>query len=513
MVISISGIAILVLQVLPLLLLATVAQAGDAPAFKVGFAERDITPKIGMEQPGGYGKAFHSTKHDACKVRASVFDDGTSRVAIVGIDALLIRGVTVAAARQAIQQQCGIPPEAVLIAASHSHSAGPTGMILPGEFDHASDLVKTLAYEKSSTADAAYLAEVQQALIDAVVEADKRRVPARAAVGVGSAEDVAFNRRFRMAGGTTMTHPGQGNPDIVEPAGPTDPQVGVIGAWDTSGKFLGCVVNFCCHATTGPGGISADYIHYIEKTIRGLMGEDAIVVFTPGMAGDVTQVDNRSPYQIKQFGEISARNVGGRVGAEALKALLAMEQSAGALQPVAFKTETLKIPRRAPRPERLARAKELVQKDPKEVDGTEWTFAKEIVLLDARLAKEPVADVEVQAIQIGPVVLLTSPAEYFCQYGLDIKAGSKFPFTFPVSLANDCVGYVPTEEALRPRGGGYETRLTSYSNLQPAAGKKIADAAIELSGKLAPGAAPTPAPLPKFQGKPWTYGSLPPELD
>lgn len=492
---------------------AGVAHAADTPAFKAGFAERDITPKLGMEQPGGYGKAFHKSLHDPCKVRASVFDDGQSRVAVVGIDALLIRGVTVNAARKAIHAQCGIAPDAIMIAASHSHSAGPTGMILPDEFDHASDLVKSLAYEKSSTANAEYLAQVQQAIIDAVVDADKKRVPARAAIGLGNEDRAAFNRRFRMKSGITMTHPGQGNPDIIEPAGPIDPQVGVIGAWDLDGTFLGCVVNFCCHATTGPGGISADYVHYIEKTIRGLMGDEAIVVFTPGMAGDVTQVDNRSPYQIKQFGEVSARYVGGRVGAEALKALLAVEQSAGSLTPVAFKTETLKIPRRAPKPERLVRSLELVKKDPKTVDGTEWTFAKEIVLLDARLAKEPIAPVEVQAIQIGPVVLLSCPAEYFCQYGLDIKAGSKFPFTFPVSLANDCVGYVPTEEALGPRGGGYETRLTSYSNLEPAAGRKIANAAIALAATLSPGAAPTPAPLPPFQGKPWAYGSLPPELD
>jgi len=495
------------------LLFVSAVHAADAPVFKAGFAERDITPKIGMEQPGGYGKAYHTKVHDACKVRASVFDDGESRVAVVGIDALLIRGATVNAARKAIHAQCGIAPDGILIAASHSHSAGPTGMILPGEFDHASDLVKSLAYEKSSMASAEYLAQVEQAIVDAVVEADKKRVPARAAVGVGSEERAAFNRRFRMKSGITMTHPGQGNPDIIEPAGPIDPQVGVIGAWDMDGKFLGCVVNFSCHATTGPGGISADYVYYIEKTIRGLLGEEAVVVFTPGMAGDVTQVDNRSPYQIKQFGEVSARFVGGRVGAEALKALLAIEQSAGALSPVVHTSETLKIQRRAPKPERVTRALALVSKDPKLVDPTEWTFAKEIVLLDARLAKEPVAPVEVQAIQIGPVVLLSSPAEYFCQYGLDMKVGSKFPFTFPVSLANDCVGYVPTEEALGPRGGGYETRLTSYSNLEPAAGRKIAVAAINLAGKLTPGDVPTPSPLPEFQGKPWTYGSLPPELD
>ncbi len=304
------------------------AFAAETPTFQAGFAERDITPELGMEQPGGYGKAFHRTKHDACKVRASVFDDGTKRVAIVGIDALLIRRQIVNAVRKEIHAQCGIPSEAIMIAASHSHSAGPMGMILPGEFDQDSDLVKTLAYGKSSTADAKYLNQVEQAIIAAVVDADRHKVAARCGAGVGFEDKVAFNRRFRMAGGLTMTHPGQGNPDILEPAGPTDPQVGVIGAWNSEGKFLGCIVNFCCHATTGPGGISADYIYYIEKTIRGLMGDEAIVVFVPGMAGDVTQVDNRSPFAIKQFGEVAARFVGGRVGAEALKVLLAMEQGA-----------------------------------------------------------------------------------------------------------------------------------------------------------------------------------------
>src|SRR5262245_28936163 len=101
--------------------------------FKAGFAERDITPELGMEMPGNYGKAFGRSVHDPCKVRAAVFD-GAKRVALVGLDALMIRRETAVAMRKAILERCGIPPEHVMLGASHSHSSGPTGMILPGEF-------------------------------------------------------------------------------------------------------------------------------------------------------------------------------------------------------------------------------------------------------------------------------------------------------------------------------------------------------------------------------------------
>ncbi|MGH9658558.1 MAG: hypothetical protein ACRD96_08435, partial [Bryobacteraceae bacterium] len=317
------------------------------------------------------------------------------------------------------------------------------------------------------------------------------------------------NRRFRMRNGHTWTHPGQGNPEILEPAGPIDPEVGVIGTWHAGGALIGCVVNYACHATTSPGGISANWIYYLERTIRGVFGPQVVVVFLQGFCGDITQVDNRSPL-LQPAGDEYARLVGGRVASEAVKVLLSM--TPGAAATVATRVKMLRIARRAPKPERVARCLALVGKDPKEVGVTEWTFAKEIVMLDALLAREKEVDVEVQAVQVGPALFVSAPGEMFCQLGLDIKQGSPFRFTWPVELANGCVGYVPTEEALGKGGGGYETRLTSYSNLAPAAGRRMVEAGVELARGLTPGPAPERPKARPFV-EPWSYGNVPPELE
>ncbi|OHB86257.1 MAG: hypothetical protein A2V98_25115 [Planctomycetes bacterium RBG_16_64_12] len=219
-------------------------------------------------------------------------------------------------------------------------------------------------------------------------------------------------------------------------------------------------------------------------------------------------MDNLSPYA-NPAPEPWARLVGGRIGAEAVKVLLSMEP--GNLAPVGARAKVLQIRRRVPAPDRVERSYELVKKDPKEVGHTEWAFAKEIVLLDALVAKAPVEEVEVQAVQIGPAIFLANPAEMFCQFSLDLKNKSPFKLTFPVGYANGFVAYVPTEEAFGEHGGGYETRLTSCSNLEVTAGRQIVETSLELAGQMTPGEVPQPPPAPPFGNGP--RPPVPPELE
>ena len=62
-----------------------------------------------------------------------------------------------------------------------------------------------------------------------------------------------------------------------------------------------------------------------------------------------------------------------------------------------------------------------------------------------------------------------------------------------------------------PHGGGYETRLTSYSNLEVSAGTQIVEALLALARTMTPGPVPAQPKVPA-PGAPWEYGSVPPEL-
>ena len=492
----------------------------DGRLLKAGFSERDITPGAGMQMPGNYLPAFIKGFHDPCKVRAAVFDDGAMSIALVGIDSVVVPDSVVADARKEIQARCGIAPDAVMIGAAHNHSGGPIGMIQPGQFEHASALVRHLAFDESQVADPGYVALVTREIVNSVCEAHDNRVEAYCGSATGTEDKVAFTRQFHMKNGLTYTHPGQGNPDIVSPAGPIDPQGGVIGTWDKNGRFLGCVVNYTCHVTTNPGGgsdASANWVYYMEKVIRGAMGAEVPVIFMQGAAGNVTQVDNLSPYKYPQNTQW-AEFVGGRVGAEAVKVLLTMVP--GNLAPLSAKSTVLQIKRRVPSAQHVREAYDTVKQDINSVDRTKWIFAKETVLLDYMIKLNPVVPVEIQAIQVGPAVFVSNPAELFCQAGLDIKAGSHFPQTFVVAYANGAVGYVPTEEVLGVRGGGYEARLSSYTNLEVTASTQIVKAGVDLVSQLKPGGAPTPEKHTPFTSNSkssgthaWAYGDVPPELD
>src|SRR5690348_1018425 len=125
---------------------------------QVGFHVADITPALGMEAPGGYGKAYIRQIHDPLKVRASVFDDGKTTLALIGIDTCEFQTPQIMARiRAETEQLCGIPGAYLLMAASHTHSGGPLLGWLPEEVADAPEPIRDLFLKHSTSVDPLYL--------------------------------------------------------------------------------------------------------------------------------------------------------------------------------------------------------------------------------------------------------------------------------------------------------------------------------------------------------------------
>lgn len=475
---------------------------------KAGFFETDITPPIGTERAGSYMKVYLENIHDPLKVRAAVFDNGDQKVALVGIDTCFMGFDTVKEVQDEVFKRCGILPANIIIGASHTHS-GPalTGMVSLEIQRKMPQDVLDLIVNRSVAPSPGYREWVVKQIITAIVLADFQKEDALFSTGIGHENAVIFNRRFRMKNGRSYTHPGKCNPDIIEPAGPVDPDVGVISVWRKDGSFIGCVVNYACHGTCcSTTNISADWINYLQDTIRKVMGRNAGVVFLNGACGDVTQVNNLA--NSTDFGYQMARKLGTRVGAEVVKVLVSAE-------PVEFgeisSTQiVLKLKRRKPSAISVKKSWEILRAASPESIEAKVIFAKERILAANLYRNNPTVEVSVHAIKIGNAIFVSNPAEYFCELGIKIKKRSKFDNTFVVSLANGAIGYVPTKESFAKSGGGYETVLTGYSNLEIEAGDKIADASIQLINKMKPERFRVEI---KPASKLWEYGVLGPDLE
>jgi hypothetical protein len=429
---------------------------------QVGFGSGDITPAIGAEMPGGFTKRVGKGVRDKLLAVACVIHDGTTPIALVGIDALFIGKPTVETARRLIEKDIKIPGEHVLVGASHTHTGGPIMACL------------------GCDADAAYEEKVARATNAAVTEAWRSLHAAEIGVGTGLEPSISFNRRFLMSDGHEITHPGKpGTPhhgEIVCPAGPIDPDVGVLAVRSVAGKVSGIIVHFACHSTVvGGDEFSPDYAGYLRKHLKAHYGENTPVAFLLGPCGDITQVDNMST--APEFGVDHANMMGMKLAAATIRTIERFTWLKEAS--TAARTETISPAiRPEPDPEQERPAFGLGSGP-----SVEKIYERERALVAETRQKTPRIPCQVQALRIGPLGIATNGAEYFCEYGLRIKKASPLKPTWVVTLANEWIGYVPTAQAFV--GGGYEPRTARSSKMAVDTGQRLAETALKALRRVA----------------------------
>ncbi|HLH27795.1 MAG TPA: hypothetical protein VKW77_02700 [Acidimicrobiales bacterium] len=444
-----------------LLSLAFCLAAGGDGEIKAGFGSSDITPEVGSSIPGGFRPNPSKGVRDPLYAVACVVTDGSSPVALVGIDELFIGRDTVAEARAHIEKSTGIPAANVLIAASHTHTGGPILSCLGND------------------GDAAYERKVAEGIARAVETAWAGRKTVEIGIGLGKEDTISYNRRFLMKDGKEITHPGKPgskhHDEIVRPAGPIDPDVGVLAARLPGGAVQGVVVNFACHCTVvGGNQFSADYVGYLRSELRATYGPAVEVVFLNGACGDITQVDNQATS--KDFGPEHAAMMGRKLAAEAARTIGRMAWLKSLT--TASATESVPVHIR-PDPDAAAEKPAFGLGE-----GPDEVYAAERKKVAEERERQPVLPCEVQGLRIGPLGIATNGSEYFAEYALRMKAASPHRYTWFVELANEYLGYVPTAQAFV--GGGYEPRTARSSKLAPDGGQRLLEGGLSVLRKIVP---------------------------
>jgi neutral ceramidase len=435
-----------------------------------GLAVIDITPPVGYRMSGYFSERLSTGTSNPLHAKAIVLCQGDTSAALVFCDIIGLSLDVSSRVRRIAAKRTGIPAENILIAATHSH----TGPLYFGALrEHFHDLA--IAEHGSDPCEKVdYSSELVKKIVKVITQADTEAEPVRLKAGIAEQQNLSFNRRFYMKNGTVRFNPGVMNPDIVRPAGPIDPEVGIVFFNRAEGGGPNtALVNFTLHLdTVGGTQYAADYPFYIEQSLRQEYGDDFVLLFGTGTCGDINHIDVKNTERLKT--DFIGNNLAQTV-----------KSKAGSLENVdnpslAVLSETVHVPLQKFGPDKVAWARESIKK----VGTSELLFLEQVEaykILACRMRPGDTIGLEVQVFRLSSdVAVVGLPGEVFVDLGLAVKQASPFENTLIIELCQDAPGYIPTRKAFAE--GSYET---VNSRIAPGGGEVMAEAAIRLLKELA----------------------------
>lgn len=359
-------------------------------SFKAGAAKRVITPDPLLPVSGGVGQPNPVKKKQGdLYARAAVFEKGATRLAIVSVDNLGWPAVLGDKSRELIK---GIPPENIMIGATHTHSA-PDAYGFPDE-------------KGQVGADLDYLEWCISQIADAVNEAVNNLEPAVLKIDVGEARGkIAYNYYA---------------PKLY------DPRCGVMQAIATDGqnreKPIITIVNYATHPEiigSERGILSPDLCGPLYNHIEQEAG--GIALFMNSAQGGMVTADNRRETGKEANDWEECVRIGELLADEALRII---DQAEVQENPDLFCTsKTIDFP----------------------VDSEMMRFIINSSPLGIKTSGNNTITTRINFLNIGTAQVLTIPGEALPNIGYYLKRKMPTDHPFLFGLTNDAFGYILTK--------------------------------------------------------------------
>lgn len=411
-----------------------------------GACEIDITPPVGTFLCGSLKPRQSIGIEDPLYVKALVLQSMGRKLAYVIFDLVALERDIAEKGIMMASKQTGIPTENIVWAASHTHTGPYTTELLSDQ-----DVVNRQ-----------WIETIPEKMAQCIICADRCKRPVSFSRTRSFHIGLGHNRRVLFKNGTAINTWLLGNAPIVQSigsAGPIDPEIGVFSFDDKEGKPVAVMFHFTLHTNTNFGPkFSGDYPAVVSARIRERFGQQVITLFMPGACGDINSTGPRY------------RQVGDALAEKIIEALEKRKPSNLPLYLDSEKSE-IKVERR-----------DFTKDQTERILNSGWdtesqkVFFKELEIMRKQAKKEDIT--VIQAWCIGDTGFASLPGELFVEWGLKIKKESPFPYTYPVELGGDYLGYLITEQAWQQ--GGYESLIARSARPSPGAVEKMVDRAIEM---------------------------------
>ncbi|MCA8985652.1 MAG: hypothetical protein R3C12_04290 [Planctomycetaceae bacterium] len=464
------------------------AAISDEPIFRAGAATSNITPPIDSDSTARSSNRQATHVHDELHARCLVLDDGEAKLALVVCDLRHISAEVVIDAKRMIQRMTGIPPECVLVSATHTHTSTGT-RLEEGEGEPFYD----------------YRAYLTRRIAEGVLRAVNQLEPARIGWGVAEEPTQVFNRRWFLTANRGVIYGAHDNIELVDtnpgysgllrPAGPVDPQITFLSVQSTEGQPIALLASYGLHYVGGvpANTISADYFAIFADRIGELLGAERyqdppfVGIMANGTSGDVNNLERYSEEELAKRGTLPKKRYQFFEKAREVAHLCA-EKVMEAHQSIKWHDHvklsslqrTLTFERRYPTKAEVEWAEAVKAKKIKPMSTSRYSTYS-TVLAYASPEMPPTIEVVVQTHRIGDLAIAAMPFEVFAEIGLELKDRSPIQPLMNISIANGSHGYLPTPE--QHRLGGYETWI-GVNKVQLDASVKMVDALIEMLGEL-----------------------------